>query len=140
MPRIDINIRVCHTLFMNTKQKGDLGVAAAIFYFTKQGCVVSVPLTNNSRYDLIVESKNKLIKYQVKTTGQIEASGSYCVELSTQGGNRSWDGTIKYIDENEVDAVFIYCLDGTAYDMPVKICSQKRRLRLGLKQKPYKVI
>lgn len=129
---------------MNRKQQGDLGVAAAIFYFTRLGAVVSVPLTDNARYDLVVDEQvgpvREIFRYQVKTTGQLTPSGSYRVELSTQGGNQSWDGTIKYINEDEVDGVFVYCLDGSCYDIPVSLCADKRRLILGPKQAQYKVV
>jgi hypothetical protein len=46
--------------FMNRKQQGDIGVAQAIFYYTKQGYVVSVPATDNSLYDLLVDNGNAI--------------------------------------------------------------------------------
>ncbi|WP_426513126.1 group I intron-associated PD-(D/E)XK endonuclease [Dactylosporangium sp. McL0621] len=54
---------------MNRKQQGDLGVAMAIAYYTRTGYAVSVPLTDNTRYDLIIDGGERLLRVQVKTTG-----------------------------------------------------------------------
>ena len=43
---------------LNTVSIGDIGEAQAIALFTKNQIPVSKPLTNNVRYDLIIE-KNK---------------------------------------------------------------------------------
>jgi hypothetical protein len=40
---------------MNTNQIGDIGEAIAIAEFTKAGAIVSKPLSDNARYDLIIE-------------------------------------------------------------------------------------
>lgn len=53
---------------MNQNQIGDIGEAIAIAEFTKAGAIVSKPLSDNARYDLIIELSNKLYKVQVKTT------------------------------------------------------------------------
>ena len=43
---------------LNTVSIGDIGEAVAQMKFIKNGCVVSKPLTNNARYDFIVEINN----------------------------------------------------------------------------------
>jgi Holliday junction resolvase-like predicted endonuclease len=57
---------------MNTVSIGDIGESLAIAKFTKEGLTVSKPLSNNAKYDLIVEFNNKLYKVQVKTTNSIK--------------------------------------------------------------------
>lgn len=124
---------------MNRKIQGDLGVAKAIAYYVEQGYNVSVPLTDATRYDLIVEN-GSLKRVQVKTTNQHTTSGVPVVTLSTQGGNQSWNGVIKRISVDEVDLVFVYYLDGrTAWEFPVSVCAGKRALNLGKLQEQYKV-
>lgn len=41
---------------MNTVNIGDIGEAMAIADFTKAGFIVSAPLSNNARYDLIIDN------------------------------------------------------------------------------------
>ena len=45
----------------NTRKQGDVGVGAAIAYFTEQGYMVAVPLTDNQDYDLVIEIHKELI-------------------------------------------------------------------------------
>ena len=47
---------------MNTVSIGDIGEAMAIADFTKAGFGVSKPLSNNLRYDLIVDFNGNLYK------------------------------------------------------------------------------
>ena len=56
---------------LNTVSIGDIGESVGIAEFVKAGFAVSKPLTNNARYDLIVDIKNKLYKVQVKSTQSI---------------------------------------------------------------------
>lgn len=121
---------------MNRKQQGDIGVASAIYHYTSQGHTVCVPLTDNARYDLVVDMGG-LRRVQVKTTGYQER-GFYRVQLSTQGGNRSWDGTKKFIDADECDIVYVYCLDGTVYEFPVNVAAGRASITLSQKYEEYK--
>ena len=122
---------------MNRKQQGDLGVAAAIWHYTKNDYVVSIPATDNARYDLLVD-KGGIYRVQCKTTGYKSPHGIYVVQLSTQGGNRTWNGTKKFISAEECDLVYIYCLDGTTYEIPVERVSGKAALNLGKLCDQYK--
>lgn len=53
---------------MNSKDIGNLGEHLAILEFLKRGIVVSRPLGDNSRYDLVLEILGILYTCQVKTT------------------------------------------------------------------------
>ena len=57
---------------LNTVSIGDIGESIALTYFLKNNCIVSKPVSNNARYDFIVEIKEKLYKVQVKTTEHIK--------------------------------------------------------------------
>lgn len=98
---------------MNTKQKGDIGVALAISYYTRIGAVVSYPLTDNAKYDLVVEINGVLNKVQCKYTTY--KKDSYIVELRTMGGNTSWN---KVYGTVEADLLFVGDGDGRTYEFP----------------------
>jgi Holliday junction resolvase-like predicted endonuclease len=70
----------------NSKKKGDVGLGAAIAYFTRMGYCVCLPLTDSQEYDLIVDIDKILHKVQVKTTTHKKKSGVYSVELRTLDG------------------------------------------------------
>lgn len=124
---------------MNTKQQGDIGVAKAIYYYTAEGYTVSIPNTDNSRYDLVIDKDGQLYRVQVKTTSFKVKSGSYEVKLSTQGGNRSWGGTIKKLSKNEIDLLFIACDDGTTYEFNAEEIDDRPSITLGFKYNKNKV-
>lgn len=122
---------------MNTKQQGDIGVAIAIAYYTRKGCGVSVPLTDNLRYDLVIDDGAKLNRVQVKCTRHQKGSALE-LALRTTGGNQSWNKTSKTISEDEVDLVFGYAITtDTMYEFPVKFIAGKASLRLGPKVAEY---
>lgn len=125
---------------MNTKQQGDIGVAAAVFHYTKLGYVVSQPLTDNSKYDLIVDDGISLLRVQCKTTGYSRnESQTYEVQLATSGGNQSWNKKARPIELPQCDIVFIYCMNGVQYEFPVGSVAGKKMLRLGSKQDQFKI-
>jgi hypothetical protein len=112
---------------MNTKQQGDVGVAMAIAYFTNQGYVVSVPLTDNAKYDLIVESNGVYKTVQCKSTSFKDGS-YYKVELRTKGGNTSWSGEVGRV---VADLLFVYSFDGNGYLFESEDFDGKGSLSLG---------
>ena len=125
---------------MNRKQQGDLGVASAIWHYTKLGYVVSLPTTDNARYDLVVDIDGQLNRVQCKTTGYKSPHGVYTVQLSTQGGNQTWNGVKKFITAEECELVWVYCLDETRYEIPVERVAGKAALNLGKLCESYKII
>lgn len=122
---------------MNTKAQGDVGVAMAIAYYTLQGCPVSVPLGDNTRYDLVVEIGGQLKRVQCKTSNYQE-KGSYKVQLRTNGGNRTGVST-KLISAEDADLVFVYAFDGAWYEFPQAEFVGKVSLTLGKTKQIYRV-
>ncbi len=135
---------------MNTKQQGDIGVAQAIYYYTKEGFQVSIPNTDSTKYDLIVDDgqgvnskiaprTHGLFRVQCKTTYS-RREGVPVVGLRTMGGNQSWGGTVKYIEAKDAEMVWV-CVEGTdGYEIPVLLAEKKSSLNLGTKYLPYKKI
>lgn len=126
-------------LGMNSKKQGDVGLGAAIGYFATCGYTVSIPLTDSQEYDLVVDIDGKLCKVQVKTTRQLNKNGSFNVCLSTQGGNQSWNGTVKCFDNTLVDFLFVLCGDTTRYMIPAEEVPGKRTITVGLKYRQFQV-
>jgi hypothetical protein len=125
---------------MNTKQQGDVGVAMAIAYYTKAGYGVSTPLTDNLRYDLIVDDGTGLQRVQVKTTFYVPTTTtSYEVNFKTSGGNQSWNKIRKNISEDETELVFVYCGDGAMYEFPAKVVAGKDKMRLSKQLEQYRI-
>lgn len=126
---------------MNTKKQGDIGVAAAILYYTKKGYTVSVPLGDSARYDLVVDKGNEVYRVQVKTTNYTSPHGVPILNLRTSGGNQSGAGISKLISASETDLVFGYCLvDDTMYEFPVEVVAGKVAVHLSSKKDQYTVL
>ena len=123
---------------MNSKKKGNVGIGAAIAYFTKLGCTVSIPLTDSQEYDLIVDMDGVLKKVQVKTTSQRKGDGPYRVQLRTCGGNQSFH-TVKHFNGGLVDLMFILTASGERYLMPTNDKSPKSNMVLGEKYREFRV-
>lgn len=99
---------------MNSKQRGDVGVGAAIAWFTSHGHTVSIPLTDSQSYDLVIDA-GELLRVQVKTTTCKE--NRWEVGLRTCGGNRSGTGKSKVMSTT-VDLLFVLRGDGAMYLIP----------------------
>lgn len=94
---------------LNTVTIGDIGEAQAIALFTKKQIPVSKPLTNNVRYDLIIEKDNKLYRVQVKTTANIKDGKMEFATKTTNYTKGTW--STNHYSKNEVDLFFLYCLE-----------------------------
>lgn len=95
---------------LNTVSIGDIGESVAIMKFIKNGFTVSKPLSNNSRYDLIVEKNNILYKVQVKTTQNIKDEVKMDFALKTTNYSKGeWKST--GYTSNEIDLFFLYCIE-----------------------------
>lgn len=125
---------------MNTRQQGDIGVAAAIDYFVRKMNIVSIPFTEASDYDLIVDDGEKLQKVQVKTSiFRPRGEGTpFQVALSTKGGNRSGYQKVKHFTERNVDLLFILTGSDKKYLIPVNEINNISTINVGGKKEIYK--
>lgn len=125
---------------MNSRKQGDIGVAAAILYYTKEGHTVSLPTTEASRYDLIVDKNNTLYKVQCKTsTVRSVNDQNYVVNLATHGGNRSWENLPKKLTSDEIDLVFIWCENDSIWEIPVSEIERYSSVNIGNLRRNYQV-
>src|SRR3954454_20128974 len=95
---------------LNRRQQGDLGEISAIEWLTSRGALVLLPLGHSPDFDLVAQIHGRLLRIQVKTSTQVAATADgeerIPVSLATNGGNRSWTGIAKLIDQESIDYVF----------------------------------
>jgi hypothetical protein len=130
----------------NSRQQGDVGLTAAIYYFTLKGWDVCLPITDNQPYDLVVYSdKVGFKKVQVKTSnfqqGNMQSSTGlkyYHVKIGSTHSNSQ--GTFsKHFNKNSVDYLFILTGDGQFWLIPTDELDPKSQIRLGPTYNKYKV-
>lgn len=124
---------------INSKKQGDVGMCYAIAYYSRLGWTVSIPITDSQDYDLLVENTdNTILKVQVKTSRYLTEGGTYQVSLKTCGGNKSGQ-TIKKMDKNYIDLVFVLVDDGSCYSIPTEKIESSGSMNLGDKYSEFKV-
>jgi hypothetical protein len=117
-----------------------VGLAWAIKWFTENGYLVSIPLTDSQDYDLVVDHAGTLYKVQVRTTYSIKRpSGNYQLNLQVTGGNRSGTGKVKHFDPSKVDLIFALTNAGTMYLIPSIEVEARRSLSLCHKYNRFRV-
>lgn len=122
------------------RQRGDQGVATAILHYTRQGCIVSVPATEATRYDLIVDRAGLLARVQVKTTVYRRNGACYIVQLRSAGGaTYPSRKPVVFISDGECDLVFVLAGDGTAFEFPVSVVAGRSELTLNGDKQQYVV-
>jgi hypothetical protein len=122
---------------MNTKKIGDIGLGAAIAFFTSKGFTVCLPLTDSQDYDLIIDIGTNLNRCQVKYTSFKRYSKSYIINVTVKGGNRtSLKQKIKKLNPEKVDSVFV-CTPNKLYWIPVSALEGKSCITLSEKYEQF---
>ncbi|MGL5574478.1 MAG: group I intron-associated PD-(D/E)XK endonuclease [Bacteroidales bacterium] len=103
-------------LFETSKDKGRAGLASAIGFFGANGYTVCLPINDTQDYDIVVDDGNKLMKVQVKATGQLKTSGGYTVSLKSSGGTNG--GIYGRVCDSEIDLLYVLCGDGSSFLIP----------------------
>lgn len=91
-----------------------------------------------SRLWFISRNDNNILKVQVKTSRYLTEGGTYQVSLKTCGGNKSGQ-TIKKMDKNYIDLVFVLVDDGSCYSIPTEKIESSGPMNLGDKYSEFKV-
>ena len=121
---------------MDRRAQGNQGELTAQLHYTRMGWVVSKPITEASRYDLIVDKDGQLFRVQVKTTSHAP-DGPYWVGFRTSGGNYTQKNKVKLITPEECDLVFVLDADGRCWEFPVSECAGRNGLTLNSKRSQY---
>ena len=90
---------------MNVNEKGDMAIFKVCLIAAEKGYIVSKPLSESSRYDLVLDDGKKLLKTQVKfADGKLtNTDGSIRVSLEKRYGDRSMTYT-----SDEIDVLLVY--------------------------------
>lgn len=118
--------------------QGTLGVGVAIGYFSSLGYIVSIPLSDNQKYDLLVDIDGVIRKVQVKTTGY-KIKNNYIVQLKTVCPKKTSKNAITHFDSSKVDFLFIVIEDGSLYNIPCDKIDCKASITINEKLLEYKV-
>lgn len=103
---------------VTTTDRGSVGEARAIYEFVKCGWVVSKPINDKAKYDLIVDDGNTLQRVQVKTSTKKTSSGGYEVRMESSYANRNHSVRTPRSDD-DYDILFVLIETGEAWVIPV---------------------
>lgn len=113
---------------LNSKQKGNLTELQCLTAFYEQGCHVSLPYGENSRYDMIVDVNGKLLRVQVKTSS-LKKEDENAIEFSCRSTRVNSQGVVSNrYTSNEID-YFATFWKGVCYLIPITECSVSKTLR-----------
>lgn len=98
--------------FKNHSKQGLVGLGKAMSYYLTSGYIVSIPITDNQGYDLIVDDGQQLYKIQVKTT-RYKVSKHFVVQLRTISGRK-----ILGFNPKNFDQIFILTQNNETYLIP----------------------
>jgi PD-(D/E)XK endonuclease len=115
---------------LSPREQGDLGEYSAIEWLGSHGFHVYVPVGHSPDVDLIALYDEDALKVQVKTSTQFR-NGRWAVMLSTQGGNQSWNGVVKFFHSSRCDRVFVLVGDGRRWFIPTTEIAATTKLTLG---------
>lgn len=112
----------------NTNLIGTITELKCITYFLELGYTVSIP-QNPDRYDFILDTKEKLLKIQVKTCNTSRVEG--CINFSTSSSHVTAKG-VNHVNYKE-DNIDYFCTyyNNECYLIPVNECgNREKNLRL----------
>jgi PD-(D/E)XK endonuclease len=89
---------------MNTTEKGNIGEAFVIQEALKKGYQISIPFSHNSRYDLVLEKNDALLKVQVKYIKNIKGVLRVPLRCSKAYKPRTYE-------KNDFDILIVYSPD-----------------------------
>lgn len=113
---------------LSTQQKGIITEMQVATYLLTLGYNVSQPLSQDSKYDLIVDINGILLRLQVKTA-RLASSNSITFNCrSTTTNVRNCQSRRYNIDDVDYFATF---WNGKAYLVPISECSTQKSLHIG---------
>lgn len=121
------------------KKQGNVGVARAVYEYTRLGYVVLAPvLSDSDKYDLVIADDKSLKKVQVKTSrlkmkdysGRNGKRTGYQVHLVTSGGNTKTN-TIRKRKDADYDLLFVLVEDGRCWSIPTSELTATTQVCVG---------
>ena len=126
---IDLSIKLSEkNMELDTKKKGNLTEMQCMSAFMAQGCGVSIPFGDNSKYDFIADIDGHLLKIQVKTASLKDDNA---IKFSCRSTHVNCAGVknIRY-SAKDIDYFATYW-DNKCYLVPVEECSVEKTLRFA---------
>ena len=111
---------------LTSKQKGNLTELQCLSAFVEQGCGVSIPYGDNSKYDFIADIDGKLLKIQVKTSSLKDENA---IMFSCRSTHVNCKGTINERYTSQDIDFFATYWNNQCYLIPVNECSVSKTLR-----------
>ena len=126
---IDLSIKLSeNNMELTSKQKGNLTELQCLTAFIEQGCGVSIPYGDNSKYDFIADIKGKLYKVQVKTSSLKDENS---IQFSCRSTHVNCAGVKnERYSSNDVDFFATYW-EHKCYLIPISECSATKTLRFA---------
>jgi Holliday junction resolvase-like predicted endonuclease len=115
---------------ISPRRQGDLGEYSAMEWLGSQGYRIFVPFGHSPDADLIAENEGGLLRVQVKTTTAFR-NDRWVVSVCTRGGNRSWNGTVKWFSASRCDWLFVLVSDGRRWFIPAEAVDARSGMLLG---------
>ena len=113
---------------LSTQFKGDVTELLVGAYLLELGYLVSKPLTQDSKYDLIVDVNHKLIRIQVKTARLNDQTIGKSIKFNCRSTtNNVRECKKRYYSPEDVDYFATYW-DNEVYLVPVTECSAEKIL------------
>lgn len=110
-----------------------------MFYYTLKGYTISLPVTESTPYDLLVDTGECILRVQCKTTFYKNVYGIAVIELRSKGGSAGNNREFKRVDKQQADVLWA-CVEGKeAYEIPVEKIEGKGNINLGKMYVQYKV-
>ena len=116
---------------LSTQFKGTITELQVASYLLTLGYVVSQPLVQDSKYDLIVDINHKLIRLQVKTAREnIKATSGKAITFNCRSTtNNVRECKQRYYSQEDIDYFATYW-DKECFLIPVKECSAEKTIWL----------
>src|SRR5436190_23210763 len=99
-------------------------------WLVSKGAKIFIPIVHSPDIDLIAELAGRLHRIEVKTCTH-KRGDRWGVVISTRGGNRSWNGVVKYFDQKRCDFLFVHVGDGRRWFIPTTALDCRSGLTLG---------
>lgn len=115
-------------------QKGIITETECQLYFLKKGYMVYLPVTQDTKSDMIVEVNTKLLRIQVKTCHLTKTNTG--IEISTHSMPGSGDK--QGYSKQDID-FFATSYNNEIYLIPVEICSKHEKV-LSFSTNPYTTV
>jgi hypothetical protein len=113
------------------RRQGDIGESLAAAWLVQAGYNLWIPFGHSPDADLVAEdAEHHLLRVQVKTS-TVYRKNRWEVAICTRGGNRSWNGIVKRLDQSRYDLLFVVVADGRAWCIPSAEMDAGSSIRLG---------